>query len=87
MDINPADNFALSPAQAVNGPLDYTKTEHHKIYKSGIRQITDDPLACEADGLFQFLREVQDRATEMGWMEGILNVAIGEPDEEGEVEE
>ena len=70
----PALNFALAPAQAYDGPLNYTKPEHHKIYKSGIRTVAEDPFTCEADRLFQFLREVQIRATEMGWIDGILNI-------------
>ena len=78
----PAVPFALSPAHAIVGPLDYTKAEHHKIYKSGIRSVTDDPFTCEADRLFQFLREVQDRAVEMGWMEGILDVVTNNEGEE-----
>jgi hypothetical protein len=85
-----AANFALAPAQAVDGPLDYSRAEHHKIYRSGIRAVTDDPFPCDADRLFQFLREVQDRAMEMGWMDGILNVTTnpGEevPDEENMLE-
>ena len=82
--------FALAPAKAIDGPLDYSLAEHHKIYKSGIRSISDDPFSCEADGLFQFLREVQDRSVEMGWMDGILNVDIAgqgdEPEEENLLE-
>ncbi|KAI2496356.1 hypothetical protein MHU86_18135 [Fragilaria crotonensis] len=66
------------------------RAEHHKIYRSGIRAVTDDPFPCDADRLFQFLREVQDRAMEMGWMDGILNVTTnpGEevPDEENMLE-
>ncbi|KAI2497135.1 hypothetical protein MHU86_17396 [Fragilaria crotonensis] len=82
--------FALAPAQAVDGPLDYSRAEHHKIYRSGIRSITDDPFPCDADRLLQFLREVQDRAMEMGWMDGILNVTTNpgedEPEEENMLE-
>jgi hypothetical protein len=74
--------FALAPAQAVDGPLNYSRAEHHKIYRSGIRAITDDPFPCAADRLFQFLREVQDRAMEMGWMDGILNVATNPGEEQ-----
>jgi hypothetical protein len=83
----PVINFALAPAQAIDGPLNYTKAEHHTIYKSGIRQITDDPFPCDANRLFQFLREVQDRAMEMGWMDGILNINTNPDGPEGEEEE
>jgi hypothetical protein len=66
--------FALSPAQAVAGLLDYTTSERHKIYKAGIRSVTEDPFTCEAGRLFQFLSEVPDRAIDMGWMDGILDI-------------
>ena len=77
--------FALSPAHAVDGFLDFTQSEHHKIYKSGIRAGTpsDNPFACEATRLF--LRCVEDRANEMGWMNGILDIVISE--EGAELEE
>ena len=70
--------FALSPAQAVAGLLDFTTSEHHKIYKAGVRSVTEDPFTCEADRLFQFLSEVQDRAIEMGWMDGILDIVTSD---------
>jgi hypothetical protein len=78
--------FALAPAQAVDGTLDYSRAEHHKIYRSEIRAVTDDPFPCDAGRLFQFLREVQDSALEMGWMDGILNVTTN-PGEEDPKEE
>ena len=76
--------FALAPAHAIVGFLDYTKTEHLKIYKSGVRSVTENPFACEADRLFQFLTQVEDRANEMGWMEGILDIVTSDEDEEVE---
>jgi hypothetical protein len=41
---------------------------------------------CEAEGLPHFLKDVQDRADEMGWTETIMNVVIDadEPDEREE---
>jgi hypothetical protein len=68
--------FALAPAQAIDGALDYSKTNHAKIYKAGIQQVSKTPFNCEADGLFQFLKEVQDRAGEMGWTTGILSITM-----------
>ncbi|KAI2507910.1 hypothetical protein MHU86_6568 [Fragilaria crotonensis] len=46
----------------------------------------DDLFNCEADNLFQFLKDVQDRADEMGWTGGILNITLNadEPDEREE---
>ena len=72
--------FALTPATHIVGFLNFAKSEHHKIYKAGIKAV-DTAYDCEPDGLFQFLREIRDRANQMGWMDGILNVDIS--DEEG----
>ena len=66
--------YALAPAQAVAGSLDYTKEAHAKIYKSGIRPVSETLYDCEPDGLFQFLKEVKDRSDEMGWTTSILNI-------------
>jgi hypothetical protein len=74
--------FAITPAHAFRGLLDYSKAEHHKVYKSGIWPVSEDPFNCDAEGLFQFLREVEDRADEMGWSAGILNDAVNAEGEE-----
>ena len=74
--------FAITPAHSIRGLLDYSKAEHHKVYKSGIRPVSDDPFNCDADGLYQFLGEVEDRANEMGWSAGILNVGVNAEGEE-----
>jgi hypothetical protein len=66
--------YALAPAQAVSGSLNYTKEAHSKIYKSGIRPVSETLYDCEPDGLFQFLGEVKDRSDEMGWTMSILNI-------------
>ena len=76
--------FAITPAHAFRGLLDYSKAEHHKVYKSGIRPVSEDPFNCDAEGLFQFLREVEDRADKMGWSAGILNDAVNAEGEEEE---
>ena len=67
--------YALAPAQAVVGSLNYSKeSSHAKIYKAGIQSVSETAFNCEADGLFQFLKEVKDQADEMGWTEGILSI-------------
>ena len=79
--------FAFSPAQAVQGLLDYTKSEHSKIYKSAIREVCKEPFECEADGLYQFLKDIQDRADKMGWSDGILNITLEVTDDNEPVQE
>jgi hypothetical protein len=79
--------FAFSPAQAVQGLLDFLKSEHSKIYKSAIREVSKDPFDCEAEGLYQFLKDVQDRADKMGWSDNILNITLEVTDDIEPVQE
>jgi hypothetical protein len=70
MDEDPAPAFARAPALAIEGLLDYTRSEHIKIYRSRIKQVSDTLFDCKAEGLYyQFLKDVQDRADKMGWTE------------------
>jgi hypothetical protein len=75
--------FARAPALTIERILDYTRSEHIQIYRSGIKQVSENLFDCESEGLYQFLKDVQDRAEEMGWTDGILNITFngGEPDE------
>ncbi len=61
-----AVRFAFAPALAIEGLLDYTKSEHVKIFRGAIKPISETSFDCEADGLHQFLKDVHDRADEMG---------------------
>jgi hypothetical protein len=79
--------FAFSPAQAVQGLLDYTKSKHSKIYKSAMREVCREPFECEADGLYQFLKDIQDRADKMGWSDGSLNITLEVTDDNKPVQE
>jgi hypothetical protein len=73
--------FAFAPALAIEGLLDYSKSDHVKIYRGAIKPVSETPFDCEAEGLHQFLRDVYDRADEMGWTKGILK--IGAEEDEG----
>ena len=70
---------ALTPATHVVGLLNFAKSEHHQICKLGIKAI-NTTYDCEPYGLFQFLREICNRANQMGWMEGILNIDLAGDD-------
>jgi hypothetical protein len=79
--------FAFSPVQGVQGFLNYTKSKHSKIYKSAIREVCKEPFECKADGLYQFLKNIQDRADKMGWSDGILNITLEVADDNKPVQE
>ena len=74
--------FAFAPALAIPGLLDYSKSEHVKIFRGAIKPVSETPFDCEADGLHQFLRDVHDRADEMGWTKGILRIGAEENEDE-----
>ena len=53
----------LAPVLAIDGPLDYSKSELAKMYQTDIVQVSEELLNCEADGLIQSLKYVlKDRA-------------------------
>ena len=45
---DPAPAFACTPALAIEGHLDSTRSKHIKIYRSGIKQVSDTFFDCEA---------------------------------------
>lgn len=59
--------FALTPAGAFGGVIDYTTTEGRKLYYKASSKLNDDPFDCKPDGLFAFLESVHKRATDNAW--------------------
>jgi hypothetical protein len=43
--------FAHAHALAIEGLLGYTRSEHVKIYKSGIKSASENAFDCEGEGL------------------------------------
>ena len=70
--------FALTPAQASGGNiLDMTDAGDRKIYNKAVSKLSEELFECVPEGLFQFLRELEERAQEYGWDDpntGILMV-------------
>ena len=85
-DDDDAPVFARAPALAIPGLLDYRRVDQVKVYHSGIKAISENQYDCKAEGQYQFLKNVRDRADEMGWTEGILTITLnaGEDDEREE---
>ena len=57
--------FALHPADAIQGMIDLTTREGVKLYQNATRSFYTDPadfFNCEAPGLHGFLKEVEGRA-------------------------
>jgi hypothetical protein len=69
--------FALTPAIAIPGVIDYSQREGQKLYGNATYKLDEDPYDCQADGLYQFLATLHLRAQEFGWndpINGILQI-------------
>ena len=68
-----ASIFALTPAQAVTGPINYRTLEGQKLYKSTTVALTDDGFGLDAANLKVFLETLMDQAFEHDFL-SILEV-------------
>jgi hypothetical protein len=66
--------FALNPAAATPGIINYGSVTGRKLYEAGIKQMTSELYDCKASGLYQFLREVTLRASQFGWNAKITGI-------------
>ena len=65
---DPPIPFALTPAQASGGSiLDLRNAGDRKLYHKAVAKLSDELFDCSPEGLFQFLRSLEDRAYEYGW--------------------
>ena len=79
--------FALTPAIAVQGVIDYKTNEGRKLYGSATYKLEDELYDCQPDGLYQFLQSLNNRAQEYGWNDevgGILHIPQDPEDIESE---
>ena len=77
--IAPPPPFALTPAVAVTGVVDFKTSEGRKLFSTATYKLDEDPYDCNADGLYQFLKSLSARAEEFGWDEassGFLRIPI-----------
>jgi hypothetical protein len=69
--------FALTPAVAVIGVINYNTAEGRKLYASATAKLAEEQYDCKPDGLYQFLQYLSNRAREFGWdndIGGILQI-------------
>ena len=64
----PPVNFALSPAQAIQGIIAYDTPVGAKIYKAAVDPL-EDQFNCKPEGLKVFLSQISDRSLSAGWAE------------------
>ena len=69
--------FALTPAQATGGDiLDMRNAGDRKLYHKAVAKLSDEPFDCSPEGLFQFLRSLEDRAYEYGWNDEVTGIMM-----------
>ena len=73
----PAPTFALSPALATRGIIDYSSRAGEKIYSSATKELDTTKYDGEAQGLIAFLELLEERATNFGWDTSIMMVPDG----------
>ena len=75
----PGPIFALSPALATRGIIDYSTRAGEKIYSSATKELDASKYDGEAQGLMAFLELLEERATNFGWDTSIMMI----PDQNG----
>jgi hypothetical protein len=65
--IAPPALFALTPAVAVTGVVDFKTREGQKLFQTATCKLEDELFDCDADSLHQFLKSLSARAEECGW--------------------
>ena len=68
--------FALNPAHAVHGVINFVKSDNVKLHKKGTSQLSDDHFDCAPKDLHQFLKKLSVRATEYQWNDNVLGILM-----------
>jgi hypothetical protein len=69
--------FALSPAMAVPGIIDFTSRMGKDVFRFSTEKLEEEPCDCHPDRMIQFLQTPSVRAPECGWdneVNGILQI-------------
>ena len=69
--------FVLNPEHAVQGVINFAKSDHVKLHRKGTSRLNDDLFNCVPGDLHQFLKTLADRAIEFQWNDdpvGIMQI-------------
>jgi hypothetical protein len=69
--------FALSPAMAIPGIIDFTSRMGKDVFRFSTEKLDEELYDCHPDGMIQFLQSLSVRALEYGWdneINGILQI-------------
>ena len=62
-----AVTFALSPAAAIHGVINYLTSEGRKIHELATHKLLEDQFDCVPEELTQFMDDLEDRESQFGW--------------------
>ena len=68
--------FALNPAQAITGIIDFTMDSNVKIYRKATSKPSEDLFDCVPEDLLLFLKTLSDRAMELSWNDPIVGIIM-----------
>ena len=66
----PGIPFALVPAQATHGVIDYCTRKFQSLFRSATQNLYNEPseiFDCDQDGLMDFIQLVEDRSNMLGY--------------------
>jgi len=66
--------FALSPAMAIPGIIDFASTTGKHIFRFATEKLDEELYDCKPDGMVQFLQSLTVRATEYGWDDDVAGI-------------
>ena len=66
--------FALTPALASRGVIDYRSRSGERLYTSATKQLEEEKYDGESYGLHQFLESLEKRSNNFGWDTGIMKI-------------
>ena len=70
--------FALTRAATLIDVIDYKTAYRRKVCDEAIMALMKEPFDCEPDGLFSFMKALEDRARDQDWMGGTGILTIPE---------
>ena len=72
----PGVPFALNPAQAITGIIDFTIDSNVKLHKRATSRLSKDLFDCVPEDLNQFLKTLSNRAREYSWNDDVVGVMM-----------
>ena len=70
------NRLRLILAGAITGIIDFNKVNHLKMHRRATAKLADDTFDCVPEDLYQFLKELGDRAAEYSWSDQTVGILM-----------